>query len=1546
MMKRKKITAAMLSFVMCVSIMMPSIEVMADETATPSETQKTETTENKEPKATEKQTVKATEKPAPKETEIQEPKETEKQEPKETEKQEPKETEKQEPKETEKQEPKETEKQEPKETEKQEPKETEKQEPKETEKQEPEETEKQEPQETEIKESEEAPSDESNKDMTPKETLPPQTVTNPPKNGIATSGACGTNLSWSWDGKGTLTISGKGDMFEWGGEHAVPWSDYKKDIKSIVLPDGLTSFNQYAFINCSGITSISIPNGVKSIAYLAFYNCINLKSIDLPDSLKTISVGAFQNCESLTEISIPSGVTKIADYTFDQCSSLTSVTIPKGVTSIGEEAFANCSSLTYVSMPEGIKSIGDSAFCGCSQLNKIILPYSLDSIGYNVFDECFSLTYIVLNKTIYLDDYFPDFPANIFHFYYDVKYTNDGNGTVTGKKVTYVNDEIELSIKPNTDYVIEKITLKYGNNTIVINPDSNGAYKYKMPDSDKTVTINATFKSIGLSGECGTKLTWSWNENGTLTIVGEGDMFNWNDSADVPWKDISDKIQAVVLPEGLTSIGNYAFTSSSGLQSIKIPNSVTKIGTAAFKDCTNLVSIVINKNLYSQNVFPDIPAEYVHFYYEVIYTNDGNGTVSGKATSFGTDTNKITVTPNDDYEVDKVTLINGDSITNLSPDSNGEYDITMPDSGAEVTIHATFKLKNLSDKCGDDLTWSLDESGTLTITGSGDMYNFKTDTRVPWGSYVDSIKTVSISGDVNSIGDYAFYNCKSLASVNIPEGVTSIGKYAFKNCTKLTQVLIPYSVTELKTEAFSGCSSLNLVAINKQAYNADAFPQISKEIIHYYYDVEYSNYGYGAVSGKTRVYGSEKIKLYITHKDDYAILYMKLFGWKYDPEEDNDVSYELANISIDSYENCIITMPDSDSDVYLETFFKYNGAQNTCGTHLTWELDNNGKLTISGYGDMANFIGSGYAEPGSEQDDCPWKNNRDRIKTVVFDGEVTSIGNAAFEGCVNLESITLPDSLRTIGEKAFTSCESLKSISIPANVTSIGDEAFGNCKSFTSITLPAKITSISNYMFSSCEQLTKFTFLGTITKIGDGAFSGNPSLTGFTIPETVTKIGDGAFSDCINLKSISIPDKVTSLGGSVFWGCISLESVSIPDSVTSMGSSTFYECSNLKNLTLPSKLTAIESEAFARCMGLTDFTVPENVESIGDEAFKECENIQRIKLPDKTVDLGEDLFADSNKLSTVILNKSSYNEAAFNGCAANLYYYYDVTYSNDGHGTVTGNKRSYGTDEMQFTVKPENGYIVDKVILVYAGKTVELTATGNDNSTNGNSFIQNKAAVFRSNGVFGLNAEDTSISYSYTMPDVENGAEIKATFKKVGYSVTVSQAENGTATVDLTTACAGDLVTITAKPDKGYYLTQVKVNGEIKEGTTFTMPAEDVIVELEFSEQLSNTLKVKGGKKAKVKYRKLRKKTQKVSRSKVMTVSNAKGKVSYKLVSVKRGRSKKYKKYFKINPSTGTVTVKKKLKKGTYTITCRVTAAGDVQHKSATKTVTFKIKVK
>ena len=115
-----------------------------------------------------------------------------------------------------------------------------------------------------------------------------------------------------------------------------------------------------------------------------------------------------------------------------------------------------------------------------------------------------------------------------------------------------------------------------------------------------------------------------------------------------------------------------------------------------------------------------------------------------------------------------------------------------------------------SGTCGDDLTWTLDASGTLTISGTGEMTDYYYS---PWNDQEESIKHVVIEDGVTSIGDYAFASCASLASVTIPNSVTSIGEWAFSNCAGLTAVTIPNSVTSINSYAFFNCTSLTKIHI-------------------------------------------------------------------------------------------------------------------------------------------------------------------------------------------------------------------------------------------------------------------------------------------------------------------------------------------------------------------------------------------------------------------------------------------------------------------------------------------------------------------------------------------------------------------------------------------------------------------------------------------------------------------------------------------------------------------------------------------------------------
>ena len=147
---------------------------------------------------------------------------------------------------------------------------------------------------------------------------------------VVKSGTCGaegdgSNLTWTLDSEGVLTISGSGGMHDYNSPSSPPWYRSRSMVKSAVIADGVTSIGEWAFFVCRSLTSVTIP-----------------------DSVTRIGKGAFSECTSLTSVTIPDGVTSIGKETFCNCGSLTSVTIPNSVTSIGWYAFYNCMSLAYV----------------------------------------------------------------------------------------------------------------------------------------------------------------------------------------------------------------------------------------------------------------------------------------------------------------------------------------------------------------------------------------------------------------------------------------------------------------------------------------------------------------------------------------------------------------------------------------------------------------------------------------------------------------------------------------------------------------------------------------------------------------------------------------------------------------------------------------------------------------------------------------------------------------------------------------------------------------------------------------------------------------------------------------------------------------------------------------------------------------------------------------------------------------------------------------------------------------------------------------------
>lgn len=163
-------------------------------------------------------------------------------------------------------------------------------------------------------------------------------------------------------------------------------------LKTIVLPNSITSIGNGTFIGLGSITDIAIPNGVTSIGNQAFTMCRNLSSIEIPNSVTSIGSQAFHGCENLKSAVISTSVTSIESYTFTDCSILKNITIPNSVTEIGQHAFSGCSSLKNVVIPSDVISIGSNGFSSCTSLETIIIPESVTSIGMFTFYNCPNLT--------------------------------------------------------------------------------------------------------------------------------------------------------------------------------------------------------------------------------------------------------------------------------------------------------------------------------------------------------------------------------------------------------------------------------------------------------------------------------------------------------------------------------------------------------------------------------------------------------------------------------------------------------------------------------------------------------------------------------------------------------------------------------------------------------------------------------------------------------------------------------------------------------------------------------------------------------------------------------------------------------------------------------------------------------------------------------------------------------------------------------------------------------------------------------------------------
>ena len=260
----------------------------------------------------------------------------------------------------------------------------------------------------------------------------------------------------------------------------------------------------------------------------------------------------------------------------------------------------------------------------------------------------------------------------------------------------------------------------------------------------------------------------------------------------------------------------------------------------------------------------------------------------------------------------------------------------------------------------------------------------------------------------------------------------------------------------------------------------------------------------------------------------------------------------------------------------------------TCGDDLTWSLDQTtGVLTISGTGNMQNVDSFIFA---------PWDAYRDLIRSVVIEEGVESIGKCMIGPLVNLESVSLPNSVRFIYEEAFYGCSKLASITLPENIESVFRGAFRNCTGLKEINIP-KSTYFDGYIFEGCTSLESIVIPAGVV---------NPN-TGATL-----QLGQMMFKDCTALKTVTIEQGVSELAQAMFSGCTALSEITIPGSVKDITPWLFVNCTALTNVQIEKGVETIGVEAFSGCTSLTSITLPSSIKRIGESVFLSCENLKKV----------------------------------------------------------------------------------------------------------------------------------------------------------------------------------------------------------------------------------------------------------------------------------------------------------------------------------------------
>lgn len=586
---------------------------------------------------------------------------------------------------------------------------------------------------------------------------------------IVDQGTCGTNLTWTLNSAGTLTISGKGEMEDYQYDCG-PWKDYcysynetKPQIKRIVVNDGVTTIGKYAFNGCKRATSVYLSNTLAEIDWHAFANCEQLVNIELPDSLLAIRSSAFYRCSSLTSITIPKNVWIIESRPFYDCtnlsyihvnnenesfrdidgvlykvsktwiyekqeyeysftellccpagSSLTEVLIPDTVTSIAMDAFANCTALLNITIPSSVTEIKSGVFFRCSNLKNIVLHDAITRIGSLSFNGCQKLQELNLPQELnYIDD------------------TALGDCYCLSR--IYIDDS-------NSNYCTDSAGVLYNKAKTIL-------FKFPARSDVANYTIPSTVTKI--------------NDDAMQNCIYLENIELPKNLVEIGWSAFENcvKLQSITIPETVTTIGHSAFSGCTNLTDVFLPDTIPNFGSGVFKRCTNLQKISLPKNM---TKLPDV--------------------TFSECTSLTT-----IIWP---IALEKIGYMSFSKCSSLT-------EITIPETVYEIGNY------NVFEECTNLTKVIL--SDAITTLGSSIFRN------------CINLTDIHLPDSLISLGRNNFDGCTSLKRIDIPESLTVFERQNFYGAKNLTSVYFYGDAPTIPAGTFDNFSNLTFYYISDKS---------------------------------------------------------------------------------------------------------------------------------------------------------------------------------------------------------------------------------------------------------------------------------------------------------------------------------------------------------------------------------------------------------------------------------------------------------------------------------------------------------------------------------------------------------------------------------------------------------------------------------------------------------------------------------------------------------------------------------------------------------